>query len=69
MSNKLIAAIVTVVMLASTGVAFAENRSQRESSKACDPYVGTYWEGVAPYGATSQCDPYDGTIWEGVAPY
>jgi hypothetical protein len=64
--NKLIVAIVTAVTLASTSLAFAETRYR----SPCDPYAGTYWEGVAPYGSTStSCDPYDGTIWEGVAPY
>ena len=64
--NKLIVAIVTAVTLASTSLAFAETRYR----SPCDPYAGTYWEGVAPYGsASTSCDPYDGTIWEGVAPY
>ena len=69
MSHKFITALVTVVVLASTGVAFAQDRAQRDSLNACDPYAGTIWDGVAPYNANSQCDPYKGTIWEDVAPY
>ena len=64
--NKLIVAIVTAVTLAPTSLASAETRY----SHACNPYAGTYWDGIAPYGSTpTSCDPYDGTIWEGVAPY
>jgi hypothetical protein len=70
--NRFVASVVvTVIALASTSSAFAEiqDRTQRESHSACDPYAGSNWEGMAPYGGTSRCDPYKGNIWEGVAPY
>jgi hypothetical protein len=43
--------------------------AQSQTGDGCDPYFGTYWDGVAPYSGDSCTDPYDGTIWEGVAPY
>jgi hypothetical protein len=70
--NKLLVSIVTTISLASASVAFAnpQNDYRVNSYKACDPYAGTVWDGVAPYGSTPECDdPYKGTVWEGIAPY
>lgn len=42
---------------------------QKKQSSYCDPYSGSYWDNVAPYGSNSCPDPYAGTRWEGWAPY
>jgi hypothetical protein len=34
-----------------------------------NPYAGTVWDGVAPYGSHGAPDPYAGTRFQGVAPY
>jgi hypothetical protein len=66
MSGKIIAAIAAAVLLTSTGLASAQTRTKAHSQ---DPYAGTYWEGVVPYGSDQVPDRYAGTIWQGVVPY
>lgn len=68
MSGKLIAAIAAAVVLASTGLASAQTRAKAQFH-AQEPYAGTVWEGVVPYGSDQMPDRYAGTIWQGVAPY
>jgi hypothetical protein len=34
-----------------------------------DPYAGTPFQNVAPYGANQQPDPYAGSVFDNVAPY
>jgi hypothetical protein len=61
--NRFVAAVVmTVIALTSTSSAFAEtkDRTQRESHSACDPYAGSNWEGMAPYGGPLAVIPTKG---------
>jgi hypothetical protein len=77
MSGKIVAAVVAAALLATTGLADARtNTTKHHATRAfhaavCDPYAGTYLDGVAPYSAnlSPQCNPYAGTYWDGVAPY
>jgi hypothetical protein len=82
MIAKILPAIVTGLLLATTALASAQTRSYQQAPQGyaqCmapnpdaywhDPYAGTYWEGVAPYSSNEQPDPYAGTVWDGVAPY
>jgi hypothetical protein len=55
------------MLLASTGLASA--RSATHVAQSHDPYAGTVWENVVPYGSNDVPDPYAGTVWDGVAPY
>jgi hypothetical protein len=64
MSGKIIAAVAAAFLLASTGLA-----SARTQAFSHEPFAGTVWDGVVPYGSNDVRDPYAGTIWEGVAPY
>jgi hypothetical protein len=34
-----------------------------------EPYAGTPFQNVVPYGANEQSDPYAGTAFDNVAPY
>jgi hypothetical protein len=34
-----------------------------------DPYAGTSFDGVVPYGSEHLANPYAGTVFDGVAPY
>jgi hypothetical protein len=72
MSNKILIAAVSAILLASTGLASAQTRA-RSHAYGSAPYVDsyfdqTYWNAVGPHFYV-QPDPYAGTIWEGVAPY
>jgi hypothetical protein len=67
MSGKVLATIVAAMLLASTGLASA--RSATHVAQSHDPYAGTVWENVVPYGSNDVPDPYAGTVWDGVAPY
>lgn len=84
MPEKIIAALMAVVaalLLGSTVMASAQTRTHQPdagfysermaASRGAfrDPYAGTVWENVAPYGSHDMPDPYAGTVWEGVAPY
>jgi hypothetical protein len=82
MTAKILPAIVTGLLLATTALASAQTRSYQQAPQGYtdriapdrgvywqDPYVGTYWDGVAPYSSNERPDPYAGTYWEGVAPY
>jgi len=71
MNSKYIAAVVTLLTLASSDLAFAKTKQHApvQSYNACDPYAGTYWEGVAPYASNARCDPLKGTVFDDVAPY
>jgi hypothetical protein len=78
MSRKILIGAVSVVLLASTGLASAQTRTHTlrgPSDHGYAPYAHSYFDqwywnginGVAP--AFSVPDRYFGTIWEGVAPY
>jgi|HubBroStandDraft_1064217.scaffolds.fasta_scaffold2113905_1 hypothetical protein len=41
----------------------------RAHPRRYDPYAGTVWEGVVPYGSRGMPDSYAGTPFQGVAPY
>jgi hypothetical protein len=74
MSKTFLAVMAAAIMVtADAASANAKSHSVQQFSNhatVCDPYAGTVFDGVAPYGAVpSSCDPYAGTIWEGVAPY
>jgi hypothetical protein len=83
MSAKILPAIVVGLLLGTTALASAQTRDFRQSpydyqqqrmmqypgAYSQDPYYGTPFENVAPYGADEQADPYAGTVWDGVAPY
>jgi hypothetical protein len=75
MSAKILAALTAVAILVSAGAASAKSkvstmRHNHFTASQCDPYAGTVWDGVAPYGSSGrQCDPYAGTVWDDVAPY
>jgi len=76
-------AVVAALLLGSTLMASAQTKTHRQNAPLYmqgvspyrgavywrDPYAGTYWEGLAPYGSNDQPDPYAGTYWEGLAPY
>jgi hypothetical protein len=63
MSGKIIATIAAIVLLASTGLASAQT-AQTRTHAVNEPYAGTIWEGVVPYGADQIADRYAGTIWQ-----
>jgi hypothetical protein len=48
---------------------FVKQERQSRASDRCDPYFGTYWDGVAPYSSDACSDPYVGTPWDSVWPY
>jgi len=65
MSSKIAAGVALLVLLASTGLASAQTARHYVQ----EPYTGTIWQGVVPYGSDQVPDPYAGTIWQGVTPY
>jgi hypothetical protein len=73
--SKTFLAVLTAAIMVTAGAASANAKSDSvhqfyNYAPVCDPYAGTVFDGVAPYGAVPRsCDPYAGTIWEGVAPY
>jgi hypothetical protein len=83
MLAKTLPAIVVGLLLGTTALASAQTRDFRQAPYDYrqqrmmqypgaywqDPYAGTPFENVAPYGADEQPDPYAGTVWDGVAPY
>jgi hypothetical protein len=75
MSNRILIAAVSAILLASTGLASAQGRARWQAPDAYGyaPYVDsyynkTYWDAVAP-NMYVRPDPYVGTVWENVAPY
>jgi len=81
-SSKILPALVVSVLLATTGLASAQNGSTRhqrvvhahhavpaQTLQWRDPNAGTYWENLAPYGAQNLPGSYAGTVWDNIAPY
>jgi hypothetical protein len=73
MSNKILIAAVSVILLASTGLASAQTRIHRQAQYGYASYTDSYydrsyWDAVAP-NIYVRPDPFVGTIWEGVVPY
>lgn len=71
-----VAAIAAAILVASATLATAHAGSRSNYNEyypsyvICDPYAGTYWDGVAPYASQpDECDPYYWTYWYGVVPY
>ncbi len=77
MSNKILVAAATAILLASAGLASAQTQTRNHAPRAngvYQPYANsyydrTYWESIAPNGTIGRPDPFVGTIWEGVVPY
>jgi hypothetical protein len=81
MSAKVLPALVVGLLVGTTALASAQTANgQREFYTPVvqrgvpdyywtDPYYGTPYENVAPYGAYAQPDPYAGTVYQGIAPY
>jgi len=83
MSQKLIPAIVAAaaLLIGSTAIASAQNSTNRpfapdytqnlapRGAYTSNPYAGTVWDGVVPYGSDQVANPYAGTVWDGVVPY
>jgi len=72
MSAKIIATLAAAVLLGTTALASAAEAPARHRGAAVstqDPYAGTYFEGVVPYGSEHLASPYAGTVFDGVAPY
>lgn len=79
MSAKIVAAMAAAVLLGTTALASAQAQHQQRHRPRVspppygttwrDPYAGTYYENVAPYGSSGMRDPYYGTPFQGVAPY
>jgi hypothetical protein len=77
MSNKILIAVASAVLLASAGLASAQTRHAR-APYVNKPYVNTpyadtyynktYWDAVLP-NTYVRPDPLVGTVFEGVAPY
>jgi hypothetical protein len=67
MLGKIPATIVAAMLLASTGSASAQ--SVTHAARSHDPYAGTVWASVVPYGSNDVPNPYAGTVWDGVAPH
>jgi hypothetical protein len=75
MSNRILIAAVSAIVLASTGLASAQTgtHSQAPNAYGYAPYADsyynkTYWDAVAP-NIYVRPDPLVGTVWENVAPY
>lgn len=76
MSNKILIAAVSAILVASTGLASAQTRIHRQAPYAFGydaPYANSYydrsyWNAVAP-NTFVRPDPFVGTYWEGVVPY
>jgi opacity protein-like surface antigen len=75
MSNKILIAAVSAILLASTGLASAQTRIHRQATYGYGyaPYANSYydrsyWDAVAP-NIYVRPDPFVGTVWEGVVPY
>jgi hypothetical protein len=69
MSNKILIAAVSAILVASTGLASAQTRIHRQAPYAYGydaPYANSYY--VAP-NTFVRPDPFVGTYWEGVVPY
>jgi hypothetical protein len=72
MSVKVISTLAAAVLLGTTALASAAqapSRHQRAAVATQDPFAGTYFEGVVPYGSEQMPNPYAGTVFDGVAPY
>jgi hypothetical protein len=75
MSAKLLPALVVGLLLGTTALASAQMRTIDQYGGyapyyySTDPYFGTPFENVAPYGNYNQPDPYRGTYFDEVAPY
>jgi hypothetical protein len=83
MSAKILPAIVLGLLLGTTALASAQTRNYQQAPYNYrqqrmmqypgpywqDPYAGTPFENVAPYGSSDQPDPYAGTVFDNVAPY
>jgi hypothetical protein len=75
MSNKILIAAASAILLASTGLASAQMRThwQAPQTYGYAPYAHSYydrayWDAVAP-NTFVRPDPFIGTVWEGVVPY
>jgi hypothetical protein len=76
MSNQILIAAVSAILLASTGLASAQQGRthwQAPNAYGYAPYGNsyynkTYWDAVAP-NMYVRPDPYVGTVWDNVAPY
>ncbi len=76
MSNKILIAAASAILLASTGLASAQTRTHWRAPYAYGynaPYANSYydrsyWDAVAP-NLYVRPDPFVGTYWEGVVPY
>ncbi len=78
MSTKTVVAMAAIVLLGSTALASAQSSAHHRRHAApqapyaqenYDPYYGTVFDNVVPYGSNNQPDPYRGTYFDGVAPY
>jgi hypothetical protein len=76
MSNKILIAAVSAILLASTGLASAQTRTHWQAPYGYSYYAPygnsyydrSYWQAVAP-SFYVRPDPFVGTVWEGVVPY
>jgi hypothetical protein len=73
MSKKFLIAAAATILVASTGLASAQQRAQAPRDYVHAPYVNSYydrayWDAVASK-VYVRPDPFVGTIWEGVVPY
>jgi hypothetical protein len=75
MSNKILIAVASAILLASTGLASAQTRTHLRTPHAYagTPYVDSYynksyWDAVLP-NMYVRPDPLVGTVWEGIVPY
>jgi hypothetical protein len=73
MSVKIIATLTAAVLLGTTALASAAESPSRHHQLAAvttqDPFAGTPYENVVPYGSERLANPYAGTVFDGVAPY
>ncbi len=72
MSAKIIATLAAAVLLGTTALASAAeapSRHHRAAVTTQDPFAGTYFENVVPYGSEQMANPYAGTVFDGVAPF
>jgi hypothetical protein len=76
MSNKILIAVASAILLAFTGLASAQTRIHWQAPHAYGHYMPyansyydrTYWDAIAP-NTFVRPDPFAGTVWEGVVPY
>jgi hypothetical protein len=78
MSNKILIAVASAILVASTGLASAQTRTHARAPYVNKPYINTpyvdpyynrtYWDAVLP-NTYVRPDPLVGTVFEGVAPY